>query len=98
MTTEPGVRQLAKTPSSRERIRCEVSESPDTLAEVRAAVARCCSQGAELELVGIAGTRAFDAPQPAFGERVRRFKQMRHNLSEAIRIARSAGVTPTLAQ
>jgi hypothetical protein len=79
-----------------ERIQCEVSESPGTLEDVRAAVARCREQGAQLELVGIVRTSMFDAPQPAHGERVRRFNEVQHALVRAIRIARSAGITPSV--
>jgi hypothetical protein len=79
-----------------ERIQCEVSESPGALEDVRAAVARCREVGAELELVGIVKTSMFDAPQPAFGERVRRFNQVQHRLKQAAGIARSAGITPNV--
>lgn len=79
-----------------ERIQCEVSESPGALEDVRAAVARCSEVGAELELVGVVKTSMFDAPQPAFGERVRRFNQVQHRLEQAASIARSAGITPNV--
>jgi hypothetical protein len=79
-----------------ERIKCEVSESPGTLEDVRAAVARCRDASAELELVGIMRTSMFDAPQPAFGERVRRFNQVQHRLEQAAGIARGAGILPNV--
>jgi hypothetical protein len=80
-----------------ERIRCELGERADALEDVRAAVALCRERGAELEFVAIVRTSSLDPPQPAFGERVRRFKHVQGELREAVRIARSAGLTPTVA-
>lgn len=79
-----------------ETIQCEVGESPSALEDVRAAVARCREQGAALELVGIVRTSMLDAPQPACGERIRRFKQVQQRVEQGIRIARGAGITPSV--
>ena len=39
----------------------------------------------------------FNAQQPACDERVRRFNEVQHALAQAIGIARSAAITPTVA-
>jgi hypothetical protein len=78
-----------------EVVTCEVDDSARAVEEVRAAVARCRAQGAELRLVGVVRTSRLDAPQPSCGERVRRSKLVRHRVEQAERIARDARVPVT---
>lgn len=80
-----------------ERIRCDIDESEEGIEGVRDAVAFCREHGTKLELVGVVRTSMFDPPQPAHGELVRRFNEVQHRLVQAIEIAQSAGITPTVA-
>jgi hypothetical protein len=79
-----------------ERVVCQVDESRVAAEAVRAAIAYCQEHAAELELVGIVRESAFAAPQPAVGERKRRFKAVQHALAWASEVARSASLEPTV--
>ena len=75
-----------------ERILCEVDGSPASSEVVRAAIAYCAEHGAELDLVGVINEGAFDPPQPAVGERIRRFRSVEYQLAQAMRAAQEAAV------
>lgn len=76
-----------------ERVVCQVDESRAAVEAVRAAIAYCTEHAAELELVGVVRDGALGPPQPAVGERIRRFKAVQYELplgltSDALRFER----------
>jgi nucleotide-binding universal stress UspA family protein len=72
---------------------CAVDNSEATNAAVAAAIEFCREHDAELTLVGIVKPMLGDT-QPAYGERVRRFREVEFALVQAARGARDAGLEP----
>lgn len=75
---------------------CAVDESKAATAAVAAAIDFCRKHDAELALVGIVRPM-LGVTQPAYGERVRRFREVEFALVEAARAAREAGLEPGIA-
>ncbi len=62
---------------------------------VRQAVAHCRDRGLTLGLVGVVHEAGL-APQPAYGERVRRFSEVQYGLVHAAEAARAASLAPSI--
>ena len=75
---------------------CAVDESKATSAAVAAAIDFCREHDTELTLVGIVRPM-LGVTQPAYGERVRRFRAVEFALVQAVRAAREAGLEPGIA-
>ena len=72
---------------------CAVDHSEATNAAVATAIDFCREHDAELTLVGIVKPMLSD-PQPAYGERVRRFRDVEFAVVQAAQAAREAGLEP----
>jgi hypothetical protein len=75
---------------------CAVDESKAVTAAVVAAIDFCRKHDAALTLVGIVRPM-LGVTQPAYGERVRRFREVEFALVQAARAAREAGLDPAIA-
>ena len=75
---------------------CAVDESKAATAAVTAAIDFCRNHDADLRLLGIVKP-VFGVTQPAYGEQVRRFRQVEFALVQAARAAREAGFKPAIA-
>jgi nucleotide-binding universal stress UspA family protein len=75
---------------------CAVDESKATSAAVAAAIDFCREHDVELTFVGIVRPM-LGVTQPAYGERVRRFREVEFALVQAARAARDAGLEPGIA-
>jgi len=78
------------------RVLCAVDDSPAGREAVGAAIAFCRRQAAELTLVGLVKPSFFDPPQPSYGELVRRYTGVHHELARAASAARRAGLIPEI--
>jgi nucleotide-binding universal stress UspA family protein len=74
---------------------CAVDESEAATAAVAAAIDFCREQDAELILLGIVRPM-LGVTQPAYGERVRRFRAVEFAVVQAARAAREAGLEPSI--
>ena len=75
---------------------CAVDESKAATAAVTAAIDFCRKHDANLRLLGIVKP-VFGVTQPAYGEQVRRFREVEFALVQAARAAREAGLNPAVA-
>ena len=75
-----------------EPVVCEVDGSRAAEQALEAAISFCRRRGASLELVGVVRESLFEAPQPAIGERIRRFREVEYALVQGLRLARAGGV------
>ena len=79
------------------RVLCAVDGSGAARDAVQAAIAFCREHDADLKLVGIVKETLLDfPPQPAYGERVRRYNQVQYELVRAAELARDAGLSPEM--
>jgi hypothetical protein len=74
---------------------CAVDESEAATAAVAAAIDFCRKHHAALTLVGIVKPM-LGVTQPAYGERVRRFREVELAVAQAARAAREAGLEPAI--
>ncbi|MDQ3865348.1 MAG: universal stress protein [Actinomycetota bacterium] len=75
------------------KVLCAVDESKAATAAVAAAIEFSRKHDLDLRLVGIVRP-VFGVTQPAYGEQVRRFREVEFALVQAARAAREAGLKP----
>jgi hypothetical protein len=74
------------------QVLCTLDGGPETEAAARAAFAQATRNGRAITLVGHVKTPRFEAPQPAIGERIRRFQRVEGQLVRLAREARANGL------
>jgi hypothetical protein len=76
---------------------CKVDGSQESEAAARAAFARAAANGGTIVLAGAVRTPRFEAPQPAIGERIRRFQRVESQLLGLARDAKAEGLDVLIA-
>lgn len=71
---------------------CKVDGSSKAEAAARAAFAEAAADGGTITLAGVVNTPRFEAPQPAIGERIRRFQRVESQLLRLGRDAKAEGL------
>jgi hypothetical protein len=71
---------------------CTVDGGLKRAAAARAAFATAAQNGGTITLVGEVKTPRFEAPQPAIGERIRRFQRVEGQLLELAHEAKAEGL------
>ena len=71
---------------------CKVDGSREAETAARAAFAQAAANGGAITLAGVVKTPRFEAPQPAIGERIRRFQQVETQLLRLGRDAKAEGL------
>lgn len=71
---------------------CRIDGSSETEATARAAFDTAARDGATIVLAGVVKTPRFEAPQPAIGERIRRFQRVETQLLRLARDAKAEGL------
>jgi len=76
---------------------CKVDGSREAEVAARAAFAEAAANGGMITLAGVVKTPRFEAPQPAIGERIRRFQRVETQLLRLGRDAKAEGLDVLIA-
>lgn len=76
---------------------CKLDGSSKSEAAARAAFAEAAAGDGTITLAGVVKTPRFEAPQPAIGERIRRFQQVETQLLRLGRDAKAEGLDVMIA-